>query len=138
MDNKKYSIVLRDLSNYASMDAEIDKLDLFNHPTQFNEINNQFMDEYGYCIEVCYHPFNAEYSYRIVDQYLNEVEKSSYWYGSESSAIIQGLVDLARYVYDNNVKYNKVTEENIDKAIKRFETRWIALPAYIIKNKLNN
>lgn len=138
MDNKKYSIVLRDLSDYANMDAEIDKLDLFNHPTQFNEINNQFMDEYGYSIEICYHPFNTEYSYRIVDQYLNEVEKSSYWYGSEIGAIIQGLVDLARYVYDHNVKYNKITEENIEKAIKRYETRWIALPAYIIKNKLNN
>lgn len=135
MDNKKYSIVLRDLSDYSHIDVEIDKLDLFNHPHQFNEINNQFMDEYGYCLEICYHPFRSEYGYKIVDQYLNEVEKSSYWYGTESGAIIEGLVDLARYVFDNNIAYHKITEENVEKAIKRYETRWIVLPAYIIKNK---
>lgn len=127
----EYNITLRDLSSFESMNKEFEKLDLFNHPAQFNEINDQFADEYKLYIEVLQDK-NIGYTFNVYDRDTMKVAfKSEYIYGSKDDAKIQGLFEMMNYIKEMNREYTPVSEEKIKKYTHNYEKHYFRLPSYV-------
>lgn len=130
----KYDIQLRDLHSFESISSEIDKLDLFNSPRQFNEINDQLYDEWKLRVNMKLHGEHLDHYFEVTNDFGNIVFTSEHYYGSWSSAAIQGLFELANYIKDHpELEYTPITDEFVNKTIKNHETRWFRLPSYIRK-----
>lgn len=127
----KYTTVLRDLSSFESIMSEIDKLDLFNNPNQFKEINDQLYDQYNLQIMIINDKIvPSAKSFNIV-KYGKIILESEYSYCYENEAKINALITIAKYIKTNKLVPIEITEDLINKHIKYYNKFYIALPNYI-------
>ena len=94
----KYTTVLRDLSSFESIMSEIDKLDLFNNPNQFKEINDQLYDQYNLQIMIINDKIvPSAKSFNIV-KYGKIILESEYSYCYENEAKINALITKILFI----------------------------------------
>lgn len=134
---KNYVSHLRNLGNFDSIMNEIENLDLFNHPSQFSEMNDQLYDQYHLRVElVPDKDVPSANAYEIQDDYGGVVIRSEYSYGFASEAKIEGLVKIAKFIKANEMTPIAITEEIMDKTFKDYKSWKCVLPHYM-KEKFN-
>ena len=131
---ENYNINLRNLSTSDSIMIEIKKLDLFNHPKQFSEMNDQLYDQYNLMVKLTNDPkVETAKSFNIVDNYGSVVLKHEYSYGFPNDAKIEGLVTIAKYVKEHNLVPKPIDQKFVDKTIRDHKRFYCKLPSYIKK-----
>ena len=132
--NAEYNITLRELNNYESIMNEIKKLDLFNHPNEFSEVNDQLYDQYHLGIEITDDPrVPSARSFIILGDHGNIIIKSEYSYGSANDAKVESLVAVAKYIKENNLTPIEISDTEIKTSIRICRKFYCKLPAYIKK-----
>lgn len=132
--NVEYNITLRELNNYESIMNEIEKLDLFNHPNEFSEVNDQLYDQYHLVVELTDDPrVPSAKSFNIKNDFGDVVVKSEYSYGSANDAKVESFVAVAKYIKENNLTPIEISNVDIEKSIRLYRKFYCKLPAYIKK-----
>lgn len=137
MTNSTYTTQLRDLSSFDSIMSEINKLDLFNHPIQFKEFNDQLADQYNLYVTLRNDEIvPSAKTFDIKTKCDKTVFKSEYSYCFENEAKINALITIAKYIKSNNLIPIEITEDLINKHIRYYKKFYIALPNYIKINHI--
>ena len=130
--NVEYNITLRELNNYESIMNEIEKLDLFNHPNEFSEMNDQLYEQYHLRVELADDPrVPSAKSFNIKNDFGDVVVKSEYSYGFANEAKVEGLVTIAKYVRENKLTSIEISNIDIEDSIRLYRKFYCKLPAYI-------
>ncbi len=136
---RNYNIILRNLSTPNDIMSEIEKLDLFNHSSQFNEMNDQLYDQYGLMVKLRNDfEIQSAKSFDIMNSYGDVVLKHGYSYGFPNEAKIEGLVVLAKYIKEHNLVAKTIDQKYIDKTIHDYERFYCKLPSYIKEERSIN
>ena len=130
--NVEYNITLRELDNYESIMNEIKKLDLFNHPNEFSEMNDQLYEQYHLSVELINDSrVPSAKSFNIKNDFGDVVVKSEYSYGFANEAKVEGLVTIAKYVRENKLTPIEISNIDIEESIRLYRKFYYKLPAYI-------
>lgn len=129
---RNYNITLRNLSTPDNIMDEIEKLDIFNHPSQFDEMNDQLYDQYGLMIKLKDDPrVEGTKTFDIIDDYGRQLYSHGFSYIFPTEAKIEGFIKIAKLIKELMFKCQLIDKDKINEHIRHHEVNGWRLPAYI-------